>query len=73
MAEAANLAGSTAASPTIAVETAPGRAWFGRVLWHKPEGHAALYLWDAFVTMASAGAVYEVKRHRTEGLELPPV
>ena len=72
MAEAATLAGSTAASPTIAVEAAPGRAWFGPVLSRKPEGQTALDLWDAFVTMASSGAVYEVKRDRTEGLELPP-
>ncbi len=71
MAEAGRLAGATAASPTIAVETAPGRAWFGPVLSHKPEGQAALALWDAFVTMAASGAVYELKRDRTEGLQLP--
>ncbi|HEX2046272.1 MAG TPA: hypothetical protein VHF27_00810 [Acidimicrobiales bacterium] len=71
MAEAGRLAGSTAASPTIAVEAAPARAWFGPVLSHKPEGPAALDLWDSFVTMASSGAVYEVKRDRTEGIELP--
>jgi hypothetical protein len=71
MVEAGNLCGSTAASPTIAVESAPGRAFFGPVLSHKPQGQAAVDLWDAFVTMASAGAVYEIKRDRTEGLQLP--
>lgn len=73
MAEAADLAGSTAGSPTISVDAAPGRAWFGPVLSHKPEAEAALDLWDAFVTMAASGAVYEVKRDRAEGLQLPQV
>jgi hypothetical protein len=71
MVEAADLCGSTAASPTIALENAPGRAFFGPVLSHKPEGQAALDLWDAFSTMAAAGAVYEIKRDRIEGLQLP--
>ena len=71
MAEDTALAGTTAGSPTIAVEPAPGRAWFGPVLSEKPEGQAALDLWDGFVTMVSSGAVYEVKRDRIEGLELP--
>ena len=71
MVEAVNLAGSTAASPTIALETSPGRAFFGPVLSHKPEGEAAVELWDAFATLASAGAMYEVKRDRMEGLQLP--
>jgi hypothetical protein len=72
MVEAADLCGSTAASPTIALESAPGQAFFGPVLSHKPEGQAALDLWDAFATLASAGAVYELKRDRMEGLQLPP-
>ncbi len=71
MLEAADLCGATAASPTIALESAPGQAFFGPVLSHKPEGQAAIDLWDAFVTMASAGAVYELKRDRMEGLQLP--
>ena len=71
MIEAGELAGSTAASPTVAIESAPGRAFFGPVLSHKPEGEAAVALWDAFATLASAGAVYELKRDRMEGLQLP--
>jgi hypothetical protein len=71
MVEAADLCGSTAASPTIALESAPGRAFFGPVLSHKPEGQAALDVWDAFATLAGAGAVYELKRDRMEGLQLP--
>ena len=71
MEEAADLCGTTAASPTIALETAPGRAFFGPVLSHAPAGAAAADLWDAFVTMASAGAVYEIKRDRLEGIQLP--
>lgn len=71
MAEAADLCGSTAASPTIALESAPGQAFFGPVLSHKPEGRTAVELWDAFATMASAGALYEVKRDRMEGIQLP--
>lgn len=71
MVEAADLCGTTAASPTIALETAPGRAFFGPVLSYAPAGPAATELWDAFVTMASAGAVYEIKRDRMEGLQLP--
>lgn len=71
MVEAGDLCGATAASPTIAVESAPGRAFFGPVLSHMPEGPAAAELWDAFVTMASAGALYEIKRDRMEGLQLP--
>ncbi len=73
MREAARLCGESAASPTIAVESSPGRAFFGPVLSRKPEGRAALDLWDAFVTVASSGAVYELKRERMEGLELPRV
>jgi len=72
MLEASDLCGTTAASPTIALESAPGRAFFGPVLSHKPEGQAALDLWDAFATLASTGAVYELKRDRMEGLQLPP-
>ena len=72
MVEAADLCGSTAASPTIALESAPGRAFFGPVLSHKPEGAAALELWDAFATLAAAGAIYEIKRDRMEGLQIPP-
>ena len=71
MEEAAELCGSTAASPTIAIESAPGKAFFGPVLAHKPEGQAAVELWDAFATMAASGAVYELKRDRMEGLQLP--
>lgn len=71
MVEAADLCGSTAASPTIALESAPGKAFFGPVLSHKPEGQAALDVWDAFATLAAAGAVYELKRDRMEGLQLP--
>jgi hypothetical protein len=71
MLEAAELCGSTAASPTIAMESAPGRAFFGPVLSHKPEGQAGLDLWDAFATMATAGALYEIKRDRIDGLQLP--
>jgi len=73
MMEAADLCGSTAASPTIALETAPGRGFFGPVLSHKPEGQAALDLWDAFATLAAAGAIYEIKRDRMEGLQIPAV
>ena len=72
MVQAANLCGSTAASPTIALETAPDRAFFGPVLSYKPEGQAAVDLWDAFAFMASTGVVYEVKRDRMEGIQLPP-
>jgi hypothetical protein len=72
MVEAAELCGSAAASPTMAIESAPGRAFFGPVLSHKPEGQAALDLWDAFATMASTGALYEIKRDRVDGLQLPP-
>jgi len=72
MAEAGDLCGSTAASPTIALESAPDQAFFGPVLSRVPEGEAAAELWDAFVTLASTGAVYELKRDRTEGLQLPP-
>jgi hypothetical protein len=71
MVEAADLCGSTAASPTVALESAPGRAFFGPVLSHKPEGQAALDLWDAFATMAASDAVYEIKRDRMEGMQLP--
>ena len=71
MVEAADLAGSTAGSPTMAIESAPGRAFFGPVLSHKPEAQAAVELWDAFATLASAGTLYEVKRDRMEGLQLP--
>ena len=71
MNEAAELCGSTAASPTVAVGSAPGRAFFGPVLSHVPAGSAATDLWDAFVTLAASGAAYEIKRERLEGLELP--
>jgi hypothetical protein len=72
MTEAGGLCGSTAASPTIALEAAPGQAFFGPVLSRVPERGAAVELWDAFATLASSGVVYELKRDRTEGLQLPP-
>jgi 2-hydroxychromene-2-carboxylate isomerase len=71
MVEAADLCGTTAASPTIALEPAPGQAFFGPVLSRAPAGPAAAELWDAFVTMTAAGALYEIKRDRMEGLQLP--
>ena len=71
MVEAGDLCGATAASPTIALESMPGQAFFGPVLSHKPEGAEAVALWDAFATMAGAGALYEIKRDRMEGLQLP--
>ena len=71
MAEAASLCGSTAGSPTIAVAGNPGQGFFGPVFSRVPEGAAAVDLWDAFVALTSAGAVYELKRDRLEGLELP--
>jgi hypothetical protein len=71
MVEAGDLCGTTAASPTIALESAPGQAFFGPVLSRKPEGPAAVELWDAFATMVAAGALYELKRDRMEGLQLP--
>lgn len=71
MNEAMERCGNTAASPTIAVESAPGKAFFGPVLSHKPEGKAAVDLWDAFATLAASGAMYELKRDRMEGLQLP--
>ena len=71
MAEATALAGTAAASPTIALESAPGQAFFGPVLSRKPEGSAAVELWDAFATMAGAGILYEIKRDRMEGVQLP--
>ena len=71
MQEATDLCGSAAASPTIALESAPGRAFFGPVLSHKPEGQAAVDLWDALAIRSAAGAVCELKRDRTEGLQLP--
>ncbi|MGI8984260.1 MAG: disulfide bond formation protein DsbA, partial [Acidimicrobiales bacterium] len=63
--------GQTAASPTIALGSAPGPAFFGLVLSHAPAGPAAAGLWDAFVTMASAGGVYGIKRDRMGGLQFP--
>lgn len=72
MAEAESRCGTTAASPTIALDTAPDQAFFGPVLSRVPEGDAALEIWDAFATLASHGVVYELKRDRLEGLELPP-
>jgi hypothetical protein len=71
MLEAADLCGSTAASPTIGLGAAPGQAFFGPVLSRVPQGEEAAAVWDAFVTLASAGAVYEIKRDRMEGLQLP--
>jgi len=71
MLEAEQLAGSSAASPTVAIESAPGRAFFGPVLGRVPEGDGAVALWDAFATLAASGAVYELKRDRMEGLQIP--
>lgn len=71
MAEASERCGQTAASPTIALGSVAGRAFFGPVLSHAPAGPAAADLWDAFVTMASADALYEIKRDRMEGIQLP--
>jgi hypothetical protein len=71
MAEAEERCGATAASPTIALETAPDQAFFGPVLSRVPDGQAAVEVWDAFATLVGHGAVYELKRDRLEGLEIP--
>jgi hypothetical protein len=36
-----------------------------------PDGQAAVEVWDAFATLVGHGAVYELKRDRLEGLEIP--
>ncbi len=72
MMEAEALCGATAASPTIAMESAPDQAFFGPVLARVPENDAAVEIWDALATLVSHRALYELKRDRMEGLEIPP-
>ena len=64
MVEAADLCGSTAASPTIALESAPGQAFFGPVLSHKPEGQAGFQF--------KAGMEFEYWLEAIDNCDVPP-
>ncbi|MDQ6727478.1 MAG: disulfide bond formation protein DsbA [Actinomycetota bacterium] len=71
MMEAESLCGAAAASPTIALGSTPDQAFFGPVLARVPDGDAAVEIWDAVATLISHRALYELKRDRMEGLQIP--
>lgn len=50
--------------PLLVLEDNEPTAFFGPVVSPTPRGEDALSLWDAFVTLASSGNFYEVKKHK---------
>lgn len=68
---AVGLAGGDVGSPILVFDTEPRRAFHGPVLSPAPTGDAALRLWDALRTAADVPGLFELKRSRTGGPELP--
>lgn len=65
---ATNRVGPDVGTPVIAVGDV---AFFGPVLSPAPRGHAAVELWDAVTTLASAPGFFELKRTRNGAPVLP--
>lgn len=73
MDEARSLVGTDVGVPVLGFTFPDGRHGFsGPIISPPPTGDRALALWDAVVTLAQEPCVWEVKRSRTSGPELPP-
>ena len=69
------LTGNDVGTPLIAMTGDDGvkRGIFGPVISQPLEGHVALELWDAMVTMMSTDGFWELKRTRTESPNFKPI
>jgi hypothetical protein len=64
------IVGKNAGIPIVVMDDAP-HTFFGPVLSPAPTGEDALKLWDAYVALCSIDGVYEIKRGREVGPQLP--
>ena len=65
------IVGKDSGIPIIVMDDA-AHTFFGPVLSPAPTGDDALKLWDAYVALCSIDGVYEIKRGREVGPQLPP-
>jgi hypothetical protein len=65
------IVGKEVGVPIVVVDGAD-HTYFGPVLSPAPTGEQALKLWDAFVALGTIPGVYEIKRTREVGPQLPP-
>jgi 2-hydroxychromene-2-carboxylate isomerase len=70
MADADQLAGPEVAVPILALGERPVRGFGGPVLSRRLDLDAALAVWDAYVTLASEPAFFELKRIRSDHAEV---
>ena len=66
-----DIVGKEVGIPIVVIDGAE-TTYFGPVLSPAPTGEEALKLWDAYVVLASIRGVYEIKRSRDGGPQLPP-
>lgn len=64
--------GDDVGSPVLVYDTEPRRGFSGPVVSPPPTGEDALTLWDSMYAIAGVPGVYEIKRSREGGAELPP-
>jgi hypothetical protein len=64
------IIGKDAGVPLIVIDGSK-HSYFGPVLSPAPTGEDALKLWDTYVVFGSIGGVYEIKRTRETGPQLP--
>ncbi|HEX3088915.1 MAG TPA: DsbA family protein [Ilumatobacteraceae bacterium] len=65
-----DIIGKEAGVPLIVIDGSE-HSYFGPVLSPAPTGEDALKLWDTYVALGSIGGVYEIKRTRETGPQLP--
>jgi hypothetical protein len=65
------IVGKEVGIPIIVIDGAD-HTYFGPVLSPAPTGEQALKLWDAYVALGTIPGVYEIKRTREVGPQLPP-
>ncbi|MDQ1710294.1 MAG: hypothetical protein QOG49_1679 [Frankiaceae bacterium] len=70
MADADALAGPEVAVPILALGDRPARGFGGPVLSRRLDLVAALAVWDAYVTLATEPAFFELKRIRSDRAEV---
>ncbi|MEO7369430.1 MAG: DsbA family protein [Ilumatobacteraceae bacterium] len=66
-----DIVGKEVGIPIVVMDGATN-TYFGPVLSPAPTGDEALRLWDAYVVLAGINGVYEIKRTRELGPQLPP-
>ena len=65
-----DIVGKEVGIPIIVIDGATS-TYFGPVLSPAPTGDEAVKLWDAFVTLGNISGLYEIKRTRDVGPQLP--